>query len=177
MTKLRNVEYCLLRYVPNVIGDKGVSIAVIVIDSSNLEKGICAMSIATDWKTRVRLLDPDSDLEMLGAMLTEIRDRLASGRERFEMLHQLEDSFSNVVQVSRKRKPAVAPGPETIEDFARGLLERTHMTSPGLSGMCDATCQAKPSGQRAVRQGKWAGNRSAIVQQVAPHIMRHPNIS
>jgi hypothetical protein len=141
VTKLRAVEYCLLRYVPNVTGDEGVSIAAIVIDPSNLEQGLCTMSIATDWKTRVQVLDPHSDLEMLGALLTEVRERLLSGRERCGMLHQLEDSFSNVVQVSQTRKRVVALSPETIDDFARGLLERTPMTSPGLSGMRDAACQ------------------------------------
>jgi len=140
MAKLKAVEYCLLRYAPNVTVDEGVPIAAIVIDPSNLEKGICAMSVATDWKTRVRLIDPDSDLRMLGALLTEIRNRLLSKRGRCEMLHQLEDSFSNVVQISQRRKCTIAPSPETIEDFARGLLERTNVTSPGLPGMRDATC-------------------------------------
>jgi hypothetical protein len=140
MSKLRAAEYFLLRYAPNVTMDEGVSIAAIVIDPSNLEKGLCAMSLATDWKTRVRVLDPDSDLQMLGALLTEIRNRLLSKRGRCEMLHQLEDSFSNVVQVSQRRKCTIAPSPETIEEFARGLLERTNATSPGLSGMRDATC-------------------------------------
>jgi len=141
MAKLKAVEYCLLRYAPNVTVDEGVPIAAIVIDPSNLEKGICAMGIATDWKTRVRLIDPDSDLRMLGALLTEVRNRLLSKRGRCEMLRQLEDSFSNVVQVSQRRKCTVAPRDETIEDFARGLLERTSMTSPSLSGVRDATCQ------------------------------------
>jgi len=140
MSKLRAAEYFLLRYAPNVTMDEGVSIAAVVIDPSNLEKGLCAMSLATDWKTRVRVLDPDSDLQMLGALLTEIRNRLLSKRGRCEMLHQLEDSFSNVVQVSQRRKCTIAPSPETIEEFARGLLERTNATSPGLSGMRDATC-------------------------------------
>jgi hypothetical protein len=143
MTKLRAVEYCLLRYVPNVTSDEGVSIAAIVIDPNNPEKGICAMSIATDWKTRVRLLDPESDWEMLGALLTEIRDRLLSARERVEMLHQLEDSFSNVVQVSQRRKRAVARSPDAIETFARGLLERMDVTSSRFARVRNtvAACQ------------------------------------
>ena len=49
MSKLRAAEYFLLRYAPNVTMDEGVSIAAIVIDPSNLEKGLCAMSLATDW--------------------------------------------------------------------------------------------------------------------------------
>jgi hypothetical protein len=142
MTKLEAMEYCLLRYTPNVAVDEGVSIAAVVIDLSNLdEKGICAMSIAADWKTRVRLLDPDSDLEMLEALLTEIRNRLLSEGERCEMLQQMEDSFSNVVRVSQRRRCTVALRPETIESFARGLLEKGSKTSPSFGGMYEATCQ------------------------------------
>jgi hypothetical protein len=144
MTKLRDVEYSLLRYVPNVTSHEGVSIAAIVIAPKSLEEGFCTMSIAADWKIRVRLLDPDSDLEMLGTLLKEIRERLSSKEQCSDMIHQLEDSFSNVVQVSQRRKRAVAPSPETIEAFARGLVERRNVTSPDLSGMRDATCQGTP---------------------------------
>jgi hypothetical protein len=143
MTKLRDLGYYLLRYVPNVASDESVSIATIVIDPSNPEEGICTMSIATDWKTRVRLLDKDSDLEMLGPLLTEIRDRLLSAHRRFEMLHELEDSFSNVVQVSQRWKCTVAPGPETIEAFARELLEVTHVTSSSFATVRNAVCQER----------------------------------
>jgi len=42
-------------------------------------------------------------MEMLGSLLTEIRERLLSKEQRSDMIRQLEDSFSNVVQVSQRR--------------------------------------------------------------------------
>jgi hypothetical protein len=48
MTESSNLEYCLLHYVPNLLGDKSVSIAAIVFTSSDLENGICTMIYAAD---------------------------------------------------------------------------------------------------------------------------------
>jgi hypothetical protein len=142
MTESRNVEYCLLRYVPNVLSDRSVSIAAIVINSSNLENGICTMICAADWEAKVRILDPDADVGMLEALLTEIRDRLLSASQRSDMILQLEDSFSNAVQVSQRRKCPVALRPEAVEAFARRLLQKTSKISPTSSGMRAVPCEA-----------------------------------
>jgi hypothetical protein len=131
MTISTNIEYCFLYYVPNVAGDKSVSIAVIFIDPIDVEEGLCTMSVAANWRTTVQVLDPDSDLEMLAALLTEIQDRLLSGSERSAVIHQLEDSFSNVIQISQRRKCPVAPSLDAIEAFARELLGKTLKTSSG----------------------------------------------
>jgi Protein of unknown function (DUF3037) len=122
MTGSTNIEYCLVQYVPNVVRDERISIAAIFIDSSDLENGFCTVSYAKDWQNKVHLLDPNSDLAMLQALLTEIRGRLLSTTERSDMIRQLEDSFSNCVQISQRRKCPVAPRPETIGAFARELL-------------------------------------------------------
>ncbi len=133
MTPPCNVEYCFLHYVPNVGSDKRISIASILIDPTDLENGICTMSFAADWQTKVRSLDPDGDLEMLEALLVEIRDRLLSKSERSDVIRQLEDSFSNVVQISQRRKCPVVPISETVETFARELLGKTSKMSPKSS--------------------------------------------
>ena len=124
MTTSTTVEYCFLHYVPNVAADKSISIAAIFIDPTNLDDGICTVCIAANWQTEVQLLDPDSDLEMLEALLKEIQDRLLSRSERYGVIRQLEDSFSNVVQISHRRKCPIAPCPEALDAFARELLER-----------------------------------------------------
>jgi Protein of unknown function (DUF3037) len=123
MIESSGVEYCFLQYLPNIVRDKSVSIAAIFIDPNHLENGICTMIVATNWRIKARLLDPDVDLEMLEALLTEIRDRLLSKQKRSEMIRQMEDSFSNVVQVSQRQKCPVTPGAEIIEAFARRVLE------------------------------------------------------
>jgi hypothetical protein len=117
-----NLEYCLLYYVPSVVNDSRVSIAAIFVDPTDLKKGLCTMSFAENWQTNVRLLDPDADLEMLTALLTELKDRLCNG-ERSQLILQLEGSFSNVVQISPKLKCPVAPTLDAIEAFSHELWE------------------------------------------------------
>ena len=125
MTTSTSVEYCLLHYVPNVLSDKSVPVAAIVIPSGDLEIGAFAMIYAADWHTRVRVLDPDADLEILEALLSDIRDRLLSPGHCADMIHQLEDSFSNVIQVSQRRECTLDSNPNAIETLARDLLEKT----------------------------------------------------
>jgi Protein of unknown function (DUF3037) len=132
MTTSTNVEYFLLRYVPTVLSEKTVSIAAIFIASGGPESGICTMIYAADWRAKVRVLDPDADLEMLAALLSEIRDQLFSPSQRSDMIHQLEDSFSNVIQVSQKRECALASSPNAIEMFVRGLIQKTAMSEATL---------------------------------------------
>jgi hypothetical protein len=113
MDESSNVEYCLLRYVPNVTCKEGVSIAAIFIDVSDLDKEVCAITFAPYWQERVRLFDPDSDFEMIEATLAEIQDRLRSPASRY-MLRQMEDSFSNIIRISDRKKcpiPAFCSGP------------------------------------------------------------------
>jgi hypothetical protein len=135
MTESSNIEYCFLRYVPKVDSDMGVDIAVIFIDATDLENGICTVRVAADWQTKVRSIDQEGDLEMLSALLTEISDRLLSESERADMIHQLEDSFSNSVRVSQRRKCPVARRPGAIEAFARGLFSETSPPSSRSSNI------------------------------------------
>jgi hypothetical protein len=95
-----SVQCWLLYYVPNVLSDKTVSIAAIIIPAEDIETGARGMIYAADWQTEVRILDPDADLEMLNALLSEIRDRVLSPSQCSDMIHQLVDSFSNIVQLS-----------------------------------------------------------------------------
>jgi hypothetical protein len=141
VANLKDFEFCLLHYVPDAIGNARLSIAVIVFDMSDPETGICTMNIAPHWRTAVRRLDPDSDLEMLGALLTEIRDRLLSKDQRWDMIRQMEDSFSNVVQVSQRRKCPAGLRTEMVEDFARRLLEKTSTTSKSFASIPPQTSQ------------------------------------
>ena len=122
MNKWNNIEYCFLRYVPGAETDKGVSIAAIFIEPSDSEVGVCRMKFAADWQKKARLLDPDIDLEMVEALLREVQERLLSPGQCSEMMRELEDSFSNVIQVSERRRCPVKPMRESIEAFVCSLL-------------------------------------------------------
>lgn len=127
MNELSRVEYRLLQYTPNIICDKSVSLAAIFNDSDDLENGICTLIVAPDWRSKARHLDPDVDLETLEALLDEIQERLLSSQQRSGMIREIEDSFSNVIQVSQRWRSPVTHV-ETIRTFAERLLERNNQT-------------------------------------------------
>lgn len=120
----RSLECCSLLYVPNMLCNKSISVAVIFIDPVDIENGICTMAFATGWKRRVRKYDSYADLKMLDALLSEVRDRLLTKNQRLDMIYQLDHSFSNVIQVSQRQKCLVGPTPETINAVAQELLEK-----------------------------------------------------
>jgi len=100
-----------------------VSIAAIVFDSGNPDGRSCALAVAGDWRERVRDLDPDSDLEMLGAFLKELRTRLLD--DHVAVMKQLEDSFSNTIQISERRKAQIGSSRRpNIEAFAATILRQ-----------------------------------------------------
>lgn len=121
MTASRNVEILYMYYVPNVVIDERICIAAVTIDPT----GICTMALAADWQTRVRSFDPKSDLTFLEALLKEIEMRLLSPDERSKMIRRMEDSFSNVIQVSQRRSCKLPDGFKGAEDFSRTLLEES----------------------------------------------------
>ncbi len=125
MAEPDKVEYFVLLYVPNVVSDRSIPLAVIFTDPSNVQEGICAMRVAAAWQTTVRLVDPYSDVQMIEALLSEIRDRLLSKLLHSDMIRQLEDSFSNLVQVSERRKFPGRFSPESCEDLVHELLRDT----------------------------------------------------
>ena len=133
MSAAKNVEYFILEYVPVAVCYQSISIAAVFLDCTDFEAGMCMMSIADDWRAKVRFLDPNADLEMVGALLTEIETRLSSKSDRFDCVRQLEDSFSNVVQISPRRKYRGGATPDVIKAFARQLWQSPntlHRISP-----------------------------------------------
>lgn len=122
MAENSEFEYLMLYYVPQAISSEQVCIAVII--HSELES-VSPLFVANQWETRVQGFDPDADLIMLQALLSEIGGRLGSPAERHDMLIELEESFSNTVQVSARVKCELAKG-VTAEDFAGAILNRSH---------------------------------------------------
>jgi hypothetical protein len=93
-TGQHTLKMFLLSYVPNVVKDESVNIGLIVVGD-----GIAEIRFATDWK-RVLALDPDADIELLTALTLEIRAKLQTPGQPEEMLRNMEESWSNAVQLS-----------------------------------------------------------------------------
>jgi hypothetical protein len=120
MAELRQCEFFLLRYVPDAVKDEFVNIGVVLRSAD----GEFADLRFTQDLSRVRCLDPAADLEVLEALENEIRAQLqAGGTEREKIMYRLEDSFSNLVQLSPV-KGCLAESPQAeIELLARMYLE------------------------------------------------------
>jgi hypothetical protein len=125
MSEAKTIEYFSLTYMPNAASKTGVPIAAIFFDASDLETGFCGVRLASNWERKVRGIDLHVDIRMLRASLIEIRDRLLSGEQRQQMIGELENAFSNAIQVSpRAALPASFPR-ENIDRFAGQILNDT----------------------------------------------------
>jgi hypothetical protein len=99
MARRLQLEFFLLRYVPDAVKDEFVNIGVVMVDPGANERGFADVRFTRDWR-RVRCLDPQADVEMLEALEREIRGQLATTHDREALLRRLEDSFANVIQLS-----------------------------------------------------------------------------
>jgi hypothetical protein len=122
----RQLEFFLLRYVPDAVKDEFVNIGLVMVEAGG-GGGFAEVRFARDWR-RVRCLDPQADLEMLGAMEREIRGQLVQVQDREALLKRLQDSFSNVIQLSAA-KGCVAQDPVAeIDAMARLYLETARVS-------------------------------------------------
>ncbi len=137
MDALRQCEFFLLRYVPNVVQGQPANIGMVLLEVGAGEQGFVGVRFTTDWRL-VRLLDPHFDVEVLEAFEDELRRMLESrlpeiinyrpplSRQDW-ILQQLQNSFSNIVQVAPvKLVETKSPQAELKE------LARMYFTLPAL---------------------------------------------
>ena len=120
MGERRQLEFFLLRYVPDAVKGEFVNFGVMAI-----ENGLRLIDVrfVKDWG-RVLCLDPQADVDVLSALQKEIRQEIGRTKDQVTLLRKMEDSFSGVVQVSAMmptltQRTAV----EEIDDVARMFLE------------------------------------------------------
>ena len=124
MAEKRQLEFFLLRYVPNAVKDEFVNIGLVMIEPGANGNGFADVRFTRDWR-RVRCLDPQADVGMLEALEREIGGQLADTGDRATLLRRLEDSFSNVIQLS-PAKGCLAEDPVLeMETMASVYLEST----------------------------------------------------
>jgi Protein of unknown function (DUF3037) len=122
MADERQLEFFLLRYVPNAVKDEFVNLGLVLIESGAKSSGFVDARFIRDWR-RVRCLDPDVDIEMLEALEREVQTHLQDTHSREVLLKRLTDSFSNLIQVSpMKACLAVEPAKE-LETLANLYVE------------------------------------------------------
>src|ERR1700682_3195040 len=122
MAERKKLEFFLLRYVPDAVKDEFVNIGVVMVEPGGNGAGFAEVRFTRDWR-RVRCLDPQADVEMLAALERDIRGQLGTTQDRAILLKRLEDSFSNVIQLS-PAKGCLAEDPVAeIEKMALMYLE------------------------------------------------------
>src|ERR1700760_2540358 len=99
MEERRNCEFFLIRYVPDAVKGEFANIGVLLREQGQADGA--EVRFTRDWG-RVRCLDPDADVSMLEGLEAEIRRRLLEGGGK-AVLKEIEDSFSNAVQVTDAR--------------------------------------------------------------------------
>src|SRR5882762_7523227 len=115
-------EFLLVQYVPDPVRNEFVHVGVILREMTGR---VASVRFTSDWR-RVRCLDPDADTELLEGLEGELRRRFAeeAGLEAGgNLMHVLEDSFSNSVQVTRAKAYLAESVEAGVEELMRMYVE------------------------------------------------------
>lgn len=135
MNARKPCDFNLVRYVPDSVRNEFVNIGVLLRD----RKEQITVRFTKDW-ARVRCADPDADIGMLESLESELRQKLALGSEdTATLMRVLEDSFSNLVQITE-------PKPYLAESIIAGVEElmRVYVEPRKRQGI------ARKSGRQAI---------------------------
>jgi hypothetical protein len=99
MADLKQLEFYVLRYVPYVVRGDFISIGVLLVEPRPNGFGFADVAMTSDWR-RVQCVDGQVDLEVLQSLEPYIRMQLQGSQDVSMLLHKLEDSFANLIQMS-----------------------------------------------------------------------------
>jgi len=153
MTDQRKLEYFLLRYVPNVVREEFVNIGLIMTELDT-DSGFAGSHMTSDWR-RARAIDPNIDTEMLEAFGREVARRLSDPNERAALLFQMNDSFSNLVQLSPTEHTIAEDPARELNRLASELIEMPAVWAP------DHARSERTFGRRWLHAGMTEAFRSA----------------
>lgn len=125
MAEKRKLEFFLLRYVPDAVKGEFVNFGLVAIGGGPTGAVLTDVRFTRDT-SRLLCLDPQADLDVLEKLQDELRREIGSAKDQAELLRRIEDSFSNVIQLSPVM-PAVTEkiAAAEIEEVARVFLETT----------------------------------------------------
>ncbi len=122
MTDRLPCEFFLVRYVPDPVKNEFVNIGVLLRPAGD-GAGAPELRLTRDW-SRVRCIDPDADTEMLEALETEMRQRLAGHDADLKpLMTVIEDSFSHLLQLTEPRGCLVENLAAGMEEMMRLYVE------------------------------------------------------
>jgi hypothetical protein len=128
MADLKQLEFCLLRYVPNVVRGEFVNIGLLLFEPGPDGFGFADVRMTSDWR-RATCLDRQLDLEVLQALEADVRMRLQHPQDVGSLLHKLEDSFANQIQISPRQVCLAAEPTRELETLSSLYLEEPKLES------------------------------------------------
>jgi hypothetical protein len=157
MTDLKQLEFYLLRYVPHAVRPDSISIGLLLLEPRPNGFGFADVRMTSDWH-RVRCFDPQVDIEVLQSIEADMRTQLQQSQDVGMLLHKLEDSFANLIQISARQVCLAADPAQELE-----TLRPIYIDDPQLRAMPAAR---GPKSERAMivagitdaltRAGIWA---------------------
>lgn len=126
-------EFSLVRYVPDPVKNEFVNIGVLLRAAASPAAPV--VRFTKDW-ARVRCVDPDADIEMLEAMESEMRQRLAGNEtDAVPLMKTIEDSFSHQLQMTEPKACLAENMAAEMDQLMQLYIEpRRQKTRPALSG-------------------------------------------
>jgi Protein of unknown function (DUF3037) len=121
------LEFFLLRYVPHAVRQEFVNIGVLMVEAGANGSVLADVRFAKDWQ-RVQRLDPQADVEVIEALLREIRAEVGEIKDRAMLLRRMEDSFSNVIQLSAPMQVVTATPAAEIETLASIFVDEAKVS-------------------------------------------------
>ncbi len=122
----KECEFFLIRYVPDAVRNEYVNIGVLLREAPGAGvEAAPVLRMTRDW-ARVRCVDPEADTEMLEALEGELRARLGGigvDADQRPVLDVIEDSFSNLVQLTESKGCLAESLPAEVEALMRVYVE------------------------------------------------------
>ena len=152
MADLKQLEFYVLRYVPYVASGDSLSIGVLLVEPRPNGFSFADVRMTSDWR-RVHCFDKQVDVEVLQGLEADIRMQLQRSQDVGVLLHKLDDSFANSIQMS-PRKVCLAEDPaRELKTLCSMYLEPQQEAASGanrpksehamiLSGIEDALTRA-----------------------------------
>lgn len=158
MSSLKQCEFFLLRYVPDVVKDEFVNIGVLLLSA---EDNFAQVRFMRDW-SRVRCLDPAVDLESLLGLEADIQDEFrATGHSPADSIGRLRETLSNSLQITNGKALLSESPRQELQRLASAYLERAR---PGRAGKSSTRQKLVSKMQDAFEvEGVW----SAITKRIA----------
>ncbi len=114
------LEFSLIRYVPDVVKGEFVNIGVMLFDDA----GNVHLRFTRDWR-RARALDPAADIETLEALESDLNAQLTRGvLDRATLLAKLQDYLSNGIEFTPVQGVLAEDAASEMDTLARMYLER-----------------------------------------------------